>query len=191
MNGVQTKVRLIGVDTPETVHPQKPVEAFGKEASAFLGNLLRGESVYVVFEEGRNALDKYGRTLAYLYRVPDALFVNLEIVRQGYGHAYTRYPFEHMELFRYYEQQARETGRGLWAASAAEAPSSAVSQVTVQRAEAAPTAIDNQAAVFMTNSGSKYHLEGCRYLSKSKVAISLSDAKARGLTACSVCRPPD
>jgi endonuclease YncB( thermonuclease family) len=47
-------------------------------------------------------------------RLMDGLFVNLEIVRQGYGHAYTKYPFSHMDLFRFYESKAREAGRGLW-----------------------------------------------------------------------------
>ena len=93
-NGKPTTVRLIGIDTPETVHPQKPVERFGKEASAFTRNLLLGEPVYLRFDTDRT--DKYGRLLAYLYRVPDGLFVNLEIVRQGYGHAYTRFPFKHI-----------------------------------------------------------------------------------------------
>ncbi len=106
----ETTVRLIGVDTPETVHPQKPVEAYGREASQFLMNLLKGESVYLEYEPAGDRLDRYGRTLAYLYRVPDGRFVNLEIVRQGYGHAYTQYPFQHMEAFRFYERrQARRS----------------------------------------------------------------------------------
>lgn len=113
LGGIETTVRLIGVDTPETVHPRQPVQAYGEEASRFLTNLLLGESVYVESKPG-NTLDRYGRTLAYLYRAPDGLFVNLEIVRQGYGHAYTKYPFERMELFRFYEHKAREAGRGLW-----------------------------------------------------------------------------
>ena len=90
-NGKATNVRLIGVDTPETVHPNKPVEAYGKEASNFTKNLLRGESVYLRFDIDKT--DKYGRALAYLYHALDRLFVNLEIVRQGYGHAYTQFPY--------------------------------------------------------------------------------------------------
>lgn len=117
LEGKETRVRLIGVDTPETVHPQKAVEAYGKEASRFTENLLKGESVYVEYEPGPSKLDRYGRTLAYLYRVPDGLFVNLEIVRQGYGHAYVAFPFQHMELFRSYERRAREAEKGLWGAS--------------------------------------------------------------------------
>ena len=110
--GKLTTVHLIGVDTSETVHPQKPVEAYGKEATYFLKNLLLGESVYLRFDVQRT--DKYGRTLAYIYRAPDGLFVNLEIVRQGYGKAYTVFPFKHKSLFRHYGGQAQKAGRGLW-----------------------------------------------------------------------------
>src|SRR5262245_45508744 len=113
-DGKPVKVRLIGVDTPETVHPSKPVEEYGKEASRFTANLLKGESVYLAFDKDKT--DKYGRTLAYVYRAPDGLFVNLEIIRQGYGHAYVKYPFDNdlMAVFRHYEKDAREAGRGLW-----------------------------------------------------------------------------
>jgi len=104
---------MVGVDTPETVHPQKPVEHYGKEASMFTTNLLKGEEVYIELEPD-NTVGKYGRKLLYLYRVPDGLFVNLEIVRQGYGHAYTVYPFQYMEIFRHYEDRAKELGKGLW-----------------------------------------------------------------------------
>ena len=110
--GKPVTVRLIGVDTPETVHPNKPVEVFGKEAAAFTKNLLMGESIYLRFDGNRT--DKYDRLLGYLYRVPDGLFVNLEIVRQGYGHAYTQFPFEHMGLFHHYEERARKAKKGLW-----------------------------------------------------------------------------
>jgi micrococcal nuclease len=105
-------VRLIGVDTPETKHPTKAVERFGAEASAFLTRLVRGRTVQLEFDWQRT--DRYGRTLAYLY-LEDGTFVNAEIVRQGYGFAYTKYPFKFLEEFRALEREAREAGRGLWA----------------------------------------------------------------------------
>jgi len=184
-NGKPTTVRLIGIDTPETVHPQKPVERFGKEASAFTRNLLLGESVYLRFDG--NKTDKYGRMLAYLHRVPDGLFVNLEIVRQGYGHAYTRFPFKHMELFRHYERRAREVGKGLWGNTAVAATESDTSSPIIK---ATPT-LDGHAdvTVYITRTGKKYHQVGCRYLSKSQKPISLKDAKVR-YSPCSVCNPP-
>lgn len=114
-NGKQVKVRLIGVDTPETVHPSKPVEHYGKEASRFTRNLLKGEKVYLATDTKQAGTDRYGRTLGYVYRAPDGLFVNAEIIRQGYGHAYTRFPFKYMEQFRQLEQFARKVKKGLWA----------------------------------------------------------------------------
>lgn len=123
IDDTETTVRLIGVDTPETVHPQKAVEAYGREASRFLTNLLKGESVYLEYELD-SITDKYNQTLAYVYRAPDGLFVNLEIIRQGYGHTYTQFPFEHLNLFRYYEQRAREVGKGLWEDTSLSSPKS-------------------------------------------------------------------
>ena len=105
------RVRLIGVDTPETVHPNRPVEFFGKEASAFAKGLLEGKRVRLEYDQERQ--DRYGRTLAYVY-LDDGTFVNAEIIRRGYGHAYTRFPFRHMEEFRQFEREARDNRRGLW-----------------------------------------------------------------------------
>ena len=106
------RVRLIGVDTPETVDPRKPVQYFGKEASAFTRRTVEGWRVRL--EHGWEKRDRYGRTLAYVFRA-DGLFLNAELVRQGYGHAMTRFPHPHMEEFRALERDARERGRGLWA----------------------------------------------------------------------------
>ncbi len=64
--------------------------------------------------------DRYGRTLAYVY-LEDGRLLNLKIIEKGYGHAYTRFPFSKMEVFRAAERYARETGRGLWAEAVAEA----------------------------------------------------------------------
>lgn len=80
-------IRLIGVDTPETVHPTKPVQCFGPEASAHTKQLLpRGTRVYLVRDvESR---DRYGRLLAYVYRASDNLLINDELIRGGWGRPY-------------------------------------------------------------------------------------------------------
>ena len=108
------RVRLIGVDTPESVDPRRPVEFFGKEASAFTRRLVDGKRVLLGYDWERT--DRYGRTLAYVY-LPDGTFVNAEIIRRGYGHAYTRFPFKHLERFRQLEREARQAGHGLWGAT--------------------------------------------------------------------------
>ncbi|RKU20992.1 nuclease [Candidatus Poribacteria bacterium] len=171
--GKKMDVRLIGVDTPETVHPSKPVESYGKEASAFLKNLLLGESVYLRFD--RDKTDKYGRLLAYLYRAPDGLFVNLEIVRQGYGHAYTKFPFKHSKIFQHYAAKARESGKGLYG-------------VVQPPNEPEPPEAVQDVQVYRTKTGKKYHRAGCRWL-KSKIPITLEEAKLR-YGPCRVCNPP-
>ena len=105
------RVRLIGVDTPETVAPGRPVEFFGREAGAFTKRLLEGRSVRLEYDRERT--DRYGRTLAYVH-LADGTFANAEIIRRGYGHAYTRFPFRHLDRFRQLEREARSAGRGLW-----------------------------------------------------------------------------
>ena len=112
------RVRLIGVDTPETVHPRRPVECFGKEASAFTKRLLEGKRARLEYDRERT--DRYGRTLAYVY-LPNGTFANAEIVQQGYGHAYTRFPFRYLDEFRQHEREARRRERGLWGAKCEDA----------------------------------------------------------------------
>jgi micrococcal nuclease len=111
IDGKQEKVRLIGVDTPETVHPQKPVEYFGKEASEFTRKMVESKRVRLEYDWQKR--DKYRRLLAYVY-LEDGTFLNAEIIKQGYGFAYTRFPFKYLEEFRQYEREARENNRGLW-----------------------------------------------------------------------------
>ena len=106
------RVRLIGVDTPESVDPRRPLQFFGKEATAYTRGLLEGKKVRLSYEG--NKVDHYGRTLAYVYLI-DGRLANAEIIRDGYGFAYTKYPFSKVDEFRALERDARNSGRGLWA----------------------------------------------------------------------------
>ena len=110
--GALTSVQLIGVNAPETVHPRKPVEPYGKEATAFLQKLVLNRFVYFEFDGDKK--DKYDRLLAYIYRDSDDLFVNVEIIRKGYGRTDARFPFKYMKLFEYHESQARTARKGVW-----------------------------------------------------------------------------
>lgn len=107
-----TRVRLIGVDTPETKHPSRPVEYFGKEASEFTRREIEGRPVRLEYDWQKT--DRYGRTLAYVFRASDGFFLNAELIKQGYAHAYTRFPFKRLEDFRNYEREARKKEAGLW-----------------------------------------------------------------------------
>jgi len=107
------KVRLIGVDTPETVHPEKPVEIFGPEASEFTKRQLKGEKVRLEFEPSID-YDDYGRLLAYVFLEDGPLF-NAELIKQGYARVIAPSPFHRYEEFRLYQTEARVEGLGLWA----------------------------------------------------------------------------
>ena len=110
------RVRLIGMDTPETVAPNRPVGCYGKEASAFTASLLPpGTGVRLVGDAEER--DVYGRLLAYVYRRSDALFVNAELVRRGYAQPLTIPPnVAHADELAALARQARESSQGLWGA---------------------------------------------------------------------------
>ncbi|MDR3147867.1 MAG: thermonuclease family protein [Treponema sp.] len=104
-------IRMIGVDTPETVHPRRELEFFGREASEFTRQRLLGQPVLLAFDWDRR--DRYGRLLAYIYSL-DGNCHNAALIREGYAHAYTSYSFQFMDEFRGLEQEARRDQRGLW-----------------------------------------------------------------------------
>ena len=110
------RVRLIGIDTPEAVDPRRPVACFGKEASAFMTSLLpKGTAVRLVGDVEQE--DQYGRTLAYVYRREDGLFVNAELVRRGYANVLTVPPnLAHTDEFEAAAREARVGSIGLWSA---------------------------------------------------------------------------
>lgn len=105
------RVRYLGIDTPETVDPNRPVQCFGKEASAKNKELVEGE--YVRLERDITDRDKYGRLLRYVY-VDDKL-VNLELVREGFAFIFTLPPdVKYQDQILAAQQEAREAKRGLW-----------------------------------------------------------------------------
>ena len=113
-NGKEETFRLIGMDTPETVDPRKPVQCFGKEASNKAKELLSGQKVRIETDPTQGELDKYGRRLAYIYR-EDGLFYNKYMIEQGYAHEYTYdTPYKYQTEFKAAEKYARENQLGLW-----------------------------------------------------------------------------
>jgi micrococcal nuclease len=104
---------LIGADTPETKHPRKPVEAYGKEATAFTRQTVEGKEVRLEIHVQRK--DTYGRTLAYVYVKGQML--NAEPVQHGYAQVAIFPPnVKYQELFLKLQREAREAKRGLWGA---------------------------------------------------------------------------
>jgi len=113
LGGREETVRLIGVDTPETRHPGRPVQCFGPAAGAFHARLVEGERVRV--EPGVEERDRYGRLLGYVLRERDGLFVNAELVRRGYARARAYPPNDRYAAgLEALAEAARQAGRGLW-----------------------------------------------------------------------------
>ena len=144
LDGKTERVRLIGIDTPETVDPRKPVQCFGIEASNTAKTLLSGKRVRLERDPTQDDRDVYGRVLRYAY-VEDGPFFNQYMIAEGYAHEYTyEIPYQFQQAFRDAERAARESGRGLWAddacplsvASAAPVLSAPPSRTTVGAAGA-------------------------------------------------------
>lgn len=167
-------VRYIGVDTPETVHPNRGVEPYGKAASEFNRGLVDGRSVRLEFDVERR--DHYGRLLAYVY--VDTIFVNAELISQGFAQLMTVPPnVQHVDQFISLQGIARDANLGLWGLES--------SRIDPQ----SDLQIGEDIIVYITRTGSKYHSAGCHHLSKSMIPIHLSEAM-KSYEACSVCLPP-
>jgi len=115
VGGTEHRVRYIGVDTPETVHPSRPVEWMGREASDANRRMVEGKRV--VLEKDISETDRYGRLLRYVWLSEGGgwLLVNLEMLRRGLAQVSTYPPdVKYVDLYLDAQREAREAGRGLW-----------------------------------------------------------------------------
>jgi len=116
VDGVTEKIRLIGVDTPETVDPRKPVQCFGKEASDHTKSILNGKPVKLEADSTQDDRDKYQRLLRYVI-LEDGSNYNLQLIKDGYAYEYTYdVPYKYQKEFKAAQKDAQDSGRGLWAA---------------------------------------------------------------------------
>jgi micrococcal nuclease len=112
--GETRRVRLIGINTPETLDPRKPVECFGREASNFSKHVATGKVVTLESDPTQDVVDKYGRLLAYVY-LPDGTMLNKKLVAEGYAYEYTyKTPYLRQGEFKEAEKNARSMALGLW-----------------------------------------------------------------------------
>ncbi|MBP7767034.1 thermonuclease family protein [Candidatus Saccharibacteria bacterium] len=114
MNGREEQIRFIGVDTPETHDPRKQVQCFGHAAADYTRQQIGSQSVRLETDPLGTNRDRYDRLLRYVY-LPDGRLLNSEIIREGYGFAYTSFPFTKSAEFKAHEISARHNNRGLWA----------------------------------------------------------------------------
>jgi micrococcal nuclease len=116
--GKSQRVRLLGVDTPETKDPRKPVQCFGKEASTYTKRMLENTIVRLEVDPTQDATDMYGRWLRYVF-LPDGTNFNEQLIAQGYAYEYTfKKPGQYQTALKQAESTARNERRGLWAPDA-------------------------------------------------------------------------
>jgi micrococcal nuclease len=116
IDGTEERVRLIGIDTPETKKPNTPIECFGPEATSFTESLLP-VGTPVRLERDIVNRDDFGRLLAYVYRAEDGIFVNYEVLRQGFGTPLSIAPnTTHIDLFVDAARAAEANDVGIWSA---------------------------------------------------------------------------
>lgn len=115
MLGNTEKIRLIGVDTPETHDPDVEVQCYGPEASSFTEINLLNQVVRLESDPQNQNRDRYNRLLRYVY-LKDGTLWNIKLIENGYGFAYLRYPFTKLDYFRKTEENAKVKRTGLWAA---------------------------------------------------------------------------
>ena len=112
--GNRKRVRLLGIDTPESVAVNRPEQCYGKESAAYLTSLLP-EGTEVTLVRDIESRDQYDRLLAYVVRSSDQLFINLDLLERGYAGVMIYEPNSfYRELFENAENDAFRAGIGLW-----------------------------------------------------------------------------
>ncbi len=182
MNGKVETLRLIGIDTPETKDPRKPVQCFGAEASRKATELLAGQKVRLEADASQGERDKYGRLLRYVWR-GDGLFFNDWMIRNGYAFEYTyNKPYTYQSKFKEAQRYASDKNLGLWSPSTCDGEASAVETT---KPSVVPAVAEGGGHTFYTSSHSsaKYYYcdtdPGWQSLSTANLRSFSSEADLR------------
>jgi micrococcal nuclease len=155
-------VRLIGVDTPETVDPRKTVECFGKEASAITKKKLLNKKVALEADPTQGETDKYGRLLRYAF-LQDGTNFDKWLISEGYGFEYTyNLPYKYQQEHKDAESAARLSSKGLWKSETCNAetkvkklPQGQKIETTKTSSTTAPSVQSSQSHAFYVSSQAK------------------------------------
>ncbi len=162
------RVRYIGIDTPETVDPRKPVQCFGVEASRKNKELAEGKEIRL--EKDITDKDKYGRLLRYVW-IGESM-INLELVKQGFASSYSYPPdIKHQDDFVKAEREARDAKRGLWGAPCQENTNATAPVAVPSPTDTGANASGSCVIKGNVNSSGEmiYHLPGCGSYDKTKI----------------------
>ncbi|MEK7632240.1 MAG: thermonuclease family protein [Patescibacteria group bacterium] len=143
--GIRETIRIIGINTPETVDPRKPVECFGKEASARAKELLTSQTIELEADATQGEQDKYGRLLRYVF-LPDGSNFGKTMITEGFAYEYTySTPYSYQQEYKDAQADATKNERGLWASGACndgsetlDTPTSTVEPTSTSNSTVAP-----------------------------------------------------
>ena len=204
VDGTNYLYQLLASDTPEYIPSDRTPAPFSREARQFIEQKLLGEIVYIQYDPIANR-DKKKRRVVYLFRAPDMLFVNLELIRQGYAKYNPRGSTLYHDSFEYYSDRAQHLERGIWnpdfdsvswANSPSDEPESVVHQ-TVDETSSTTNSTDPKKpaadpgdpdVVYITKSGKSYHKKGCPHLTNTQHPTRLEDVKDTHAP-CKTCKP--
>lgn len=183
-DGKEVRIRLDGIDCPESN------QDFGTRAKQFTSSIVFGKEVQVTVKD----VDRYGRLVCRI--VCDGKDLSLELVKAGLAWHYKQYSSD--SVLAAAEDAARELKRGLWSIPNPVAPwdfrhgkprqySGGQALTADSNSRKADSGLIQDTTVYITNTGTKYHAASCRYLARSQIPISLSEAMRRGYKPCSVC----
>ncbi len=190
---------LLGANAPEFIDRDPTPRRLSREAWFVMRGLLDGESVYV-YQDSAIRKNAAGRMTGFLFRAPDLLFVNMEMIRQGYAeYRWTRSSMYLRELL-WWQKHASDAKKGVWSEDPVQLlkdpPEPAEEIVPVEQIpepsmiSPAPDADRSVQYVYLTKSGSKYHTSSCRYHSADSRRVEISKARD-GYQPCKVCKPDD
>lgn len=187
-NGKDEKIRFIGLDTPETKDPRKPIQCFGREATAKMIEFAENKNVRLEFDKTQGERDKYGRILAFVYS-EDNKNLAYEMIRQGYGNEYTynSNPYKYQNEFKEAARKAREENKGLWAENTCAGDATKPAGTQTPKSQPTPTTPapqqSQEACVIKGNigrNGKIYHMPGQKYYNKTNPEVMFcSEAEAQ------------
>lgn len=158
INGQTERLRLIGINTPETVDPRKAVECFGVEASNKAKSVLTGKKVLLGADVTQGERDKYDRLLRYVF-LEDGTNFNLLMIKEGYAYEYTYdTPYKYQSQFKQAQKEAEMAKAGLWGAKCDDPSTTVITPVTTQNTSSTSCTIKGN---INTSKEKIYHVVGC------------------------------
>ncbi|MFA6273647.1 MAG: thermonuclease family protein [Candidatus Paceibacterota bacterium] len=172
INGKTERLRLIGINTPETVDPRKPVECFGVEASNKAKSLLSNKKVGLESDPSQGERDKYDRLLRYVY-LEDGTNFNLLMIKEGYAYEYTYdLPYRYQTNFKEAQKYAQDNKLGLWGDTCDGKNTPVTTTTTIQ-----PSTGSNGCTIKgnISSGGKIYHVIGCGSYNATKIDESVGE----------------